>query len=498
MKTSSMNPFGGSSMVNSKHFERVQRSRRRFLGAVGAAPFALPFLRGLPAWAADDKRYLILLFTPNGVVRHLWGADTNGSDMSLRAWHKPLEPYKDKLAFVVGLQNKVAKAVGGTHEGGMSTLWSAGRAGMDASKPADKTIDQAIATHLMDVQKVGTKYASLELRARSPQDFEGKTIENRMIYRGVGDPIDPREDATGTRDSLFLGVSGGSTGTANPSDNAAASKLALRKKLAARVGGELDRITPKLCSEDKLQLEALRTGWNVLSGRLDGGGSSPAAGCQRPDNITGDKSYPKVTRDQIELLVMALACDLTRVASLQFSQARSPMLADWLGHKDDHHNISHMAPQPFTLGPMAPTKSDAEHPTQAQLDQYKQPIQQLTDINVFYATEVAYLCKRLSDISVGGGKSLLDQTVICWGNELDNGSNHDHFNMPFLLIGSAGGRIRTNQVVQYPVLDSYSNDGTAMRLHNDMLVTLARAMGVPMDKFGDPTYSKGPLTELLT
>lgn len=478
----------------------VSRDRRRFLQAVGAAPFALPFLRALPAWAAEDKRYLILLFSPNGVVRHLWGAESTGagpSDFKLRPWHAPLEPYKDKLTFITGLQNKVASFVGGTHEGGMSTLWNGGREGADASKPADVTIDQAIAKHLTETQKVGTKYASLEFRAKSPQDYDGKSIENRMIYRGVGDPIDPREDPKAARDQLFLGLpTGGGTGTP-AADPDATRKLSVRKRLLSRLGDELGRVTPKLCNEDRRQLEALRDGWQTLSGRLDGSNSTAAAGCSYPTTVTGDKAFPKATRDSIELLAMSLACDLTRVASLQFSQARSPMLADWLGHSQDHHTISHAAPQPFTLGPNAPASTDADHPTQAQIDQYKQPIQQMTDVNVFYANEVAYLCKRLSDFSVGNGKTLLDQTVICWGNELDNGSNHDHFNMPFVLIGSAGGRLKTNQAVRYPVLSSYDAQGVAMRQHNDLLVTLARAMGVPMDKFGNAAYSKGPLTELL-
>lgn len=472
----------------------VSRDRRRFLTALGTAPFAMPFVRALPAWAAEDKRYLVLLFSPNGVVRHLWGADGDGSNFKLRPWLAPLEPWKDKLAIVTGLQNKVASFVGGTHEGGMSTLWSGGRDGGDAQKPADRTIDQAVARHLADVAKVGTKYASLELRAKSGQDYDGKSIENRMIYRGIGDPIDPREDPKAARDQLFLGISTGGTPTM-PADPDAARKLAVRKRLLGRLDDELGRMTPKLCTEDRRQLEALRDGWQTLSSRLDGGGSSAAAGCAQPV-ISSDKAFPKASRDVVELLVMSLACDLTRVASLQFSQARSPMVADFLGHTQDHHTISHAAPQPFTLGPNAPQSTDAERPTQAQLDTYKLPIQQMTEINLFYANEVAHLCKRLSEISVGG-KSLLDQTVICWGNELDNGSNHDHFNMPFVLIGSAGGRIKTNQVVRYPVLSSYDAQGVAMRQHNDLLVTLGRAMGVPMDRFGHPMYSKGPLAELL-
>ncbi|MDX2021378.1 MAG: DUF1552 domain-containing protein [Deltaproteobacteria bacterium] len=478
----------------------VSKQRRAFLRAVGASPFALPaaatFMRALPAWAAQEKRYLILLFTPNGVVRHLWGADVAGNDFTLRPWLAPLNAYKDKMNIVTGLQNKVASSVGGTHEGGMSTLWSGGRQGATPMSPAGETIDQTVAKHLMS-QGAGTKYASLEFRARAPEDFQGKTIENRMIYSGPGAPVDPREDPIAARDQLFLGIGKGGGGSMPTVDPVQARKLLVRKRVLQHLSGELQRLSPKLCTEDKRHLDALRDGWSTLEGRLNDNNTPASADCAYPDNITGTKAFPKATRDAIELLAMSLACDLTRVASLQMSQARSPMVADWLGHSKDHHSISHEAPQPFTLGPQAPQATDAERPTQQQLDQFKVPIAQMTDINVFYAEEVAYLCKRLSQFPVDGGKTLLDQCVIAWGNELDNGSNHDHFNMPFVLIGSAGGKLKTKQVVQFPVLNSYMAQAVAMRQHNDLLVTLAKAFGAPVEKFGDPTYSKGPITELL-
>ena len=55
----------------------LRMERRRFLKAVGATALTFPFLRSLPSYAdgaAGTPKYLILLFTPCGVVRHLWGA----------------------------------------------------------------------------------------------------------------------------------------------------------------------------------------------------------------------------------------------------------------------------------------------------------------------------------------------------------------------------------------------------------------------------------------
>ncbi|MFT3771611.1 MAG: DUF1552 domain-containing protein [Minicystis sp.] len=475
---------------------RLQVSRRRFLTAVGATALTVPFLRSLPSYAdGNDKRYLILLFSSCGVIRNLWGGDPamgsfNGqmgvtSDFTLRPWLQPLKAYQDKMIIVRGLCNKSA-GVGDPHGPGMATLWT----GVDATGQTPgkaPSIDQAIAAKL----QAGTPHASLEFRAVSPQDFQGKSIYNRMIYDAAGQPVDPREDALAARDQLFLGI-GDMMQKPDP-------KLEIRKRLFSRLDGELSRLNPKLCNEDRQQLEALQDGWSGLSKTLGGTGSGAISGCEYPMTITGDKAFPKATRDHIELLAMSLACDLTRVASLQFSQALSPMVPDWLGLSTDHHNTSHEAPHRFQVGPNAPQMSDADNALPGQV--MGPAVDALTKINQFYAGEVAYLCDRLSQFPVGGGKTLLDQCIIVWGNELDNGSDHDHWELPFSIIGGGAGKLKTKQLVEYPVFNGYSQPADAKymakRAHNDLHVTLAKAMGVDISTFGNPSYNVGSLTEIL-
>lgn len=70
--------------------------------------------------------------------------------------------------------------------------------------------------------------------------------------------------------------------------------------------------------------------------------------------------------------------------------------------------------------------------------------------------------------------------------------------MPFVVIGSGGSKLKTNQVVDFPILDSYQNEGTAERQHNDLLVTLAQAMGATgITSVGEPQFNKCPSTQLL-
>lgn len=478
---------------------RLTLDRRRFLTAVGATGLTMSFLRALPSYAAGtDKRYLILLFTPNGVVRHLWGADstgTNPGDFTLRPWLAPLAPFKDKLVVIHGLANKAAN--GGSHGPGMVTLWTGDTITSDGTFASGISIDQAIAAQL----NAGTPFPSIALRARSPLDYTAKDPQSRMIYSGPNSPVDPREDVLAALSDLFVGIPAAGSTTPPPVDPAITRRDEIRKRLYGRLDAELGRINPKLCSDDQHQLEALREGWAALTASLgrSGPGTGAISTCSQPAGLTGSTDYRTTIKENIDLLVMALACDLTRVASLQFSAARSPMVFDWLGHTLDHHSISHTAPQPSSLGPnLNMGQSDPEHPTADQLATYAVPIQQMTDINLFYAQQVAYLAQQLAAFQVDSTTTLLDQCIICWGNELDNGSNHDHFAMPFVLIGGGNGHLKTNQLVEFPLADPYKPLSNAQYAHNDLLVTLAQAMGVTsITTFGDASLNRGAITSIL-
>ena len=93
---------------------------------------------------------------------------------------------------------------------------------------------------------------------------------------------------------------------------------------------------------------------------------------------------------------------------------------------------------------------------------------------------MAYLANKLAMFSGAGTGTLLDQSVICWGNELDMGAAHNHDDTPFVLIGGANGQLKTGQMVTFS-LDLIDGDPRVRagkdRSHNDLLLTLAKVMG---------------------
>ena len=125
----------------------------------------------------------------------------------------------------------------------------------------------------------------------------------------------------------------------------------------------------------------------------------------------------------------------------------------------------------------------------------------LTKINTFYAEEFAYLLKRLKETPVAGGGTLLDQALIVWGTEIDNGSSHDHFDMPFVLAGGGAGKLNRGTVVDYPRSINFGGtqytNPAGLRYHADLLLTIAKILNVPLTAIGPAAYDTTPLTELI-
>jgi hypothetical protein len=447
---------------------RLGLDRRKFLASVGATALTVPFLRVLPGYAqTDDKRYLILVFTANGVVRDRWGVNVTGSgpsDFTFKEYLAPLTPFKDRVNVFDGLNNRAAQ---GSHEAGMASLWTGvNTSGQLATGPS---IDQ----HITRQARFATRYPSLEFYVKSPQDYNSKSVQTRMIYSAGNTPVDPRDNADIALE-LFAGVTGGPP-TPDP-------RIAVRReKLFAHVQGELGELAPRLCNEDQAHLDALRTGFETLRGRLANTAPPPAV-CQVPVTDTaGLAPYPEQSKQMIDILAMSIACDFTRVASLQFSHALSQLVPTFLSVggspiNENFHDISHQQPPPNTS---AASWSPAQRTV----------VDKLTAINVFHAEQIAYLCERLASFPGQNGKTLLDQCVICWGNELDHGQYHNHVNTPFVTIGSAGGRLVTGQNFVFQPDE---------RAHNDLLVSLATAMGVTTQSFGAAEHNRGVIPGLLS
>ena len=159
----------------------------------------------------------------------------------------------------------------------------------------------------------------------------------------------------------------------------------------------------------------------------------------------------------MDMLVTALACDLTAVATLQWSDTEAKHTFPWLSLTEHHHFYQHD-------GGFRPAECEK--------------------IGTWYSQQHLYLLQQMAAVDMGG-HSLLDESVVFFGSELQDPPSHGKTNMPFLLAGGGGG-LRTGRWLKY--------DG---RPHNDLLVSILNLFGDPRQTFGDPKYCTGPLTNLV-
>jgi hypothetical protein len=450
-------------------------ARRQLLRGSLLAAAALPLFEATRArgQAGQYPKRLLIFYTPNGTIDAEWRPQGSETGFQLGRILAPLEPYRDKLLVLGGVHMALADSGFGSHHtrgvGGLltgrpileGTFESAGPP--TAGWASGISIDQ----HLAKALDPPTRFRSLELGVQVV-DAE---VRGRLSYTGASQPLPPVESPYAAFDRVFGGMP--SPGAApNALDPVLERLRKNRKTVLGLVSEELVAARAKLGRDDHAKLEQHLASIQDIERRLApaAGGGGGSVSCSAPDmgqalDVTAAENLPVIGRLQMDIAAAALACDLTRIATVQWTHAESDQIFPFLNVSGAHHTMSHAG------------DSDA----QAQ--------ENLTKINVWFGEQLAYLLAKLAAYPEGDG-TLLDNTVVLWCSEVGKGNNHDHRDLPFLLAGSCGGYFSTGRFVDYQA------NGGAGHPHNDLLVSLAHAMGVEDTSFGDPEHCTGPLPGL--
>lgn len=443
---------------------RRRLDRRTFLRGAGGLALALPFLDAMAgsASAVDFPKRFVVFFTGLGTVKQAWQPTGTETSFELGEILAPLSPYRDKLLVIEGIDMESAHhGPGDPHQQGIGqaltgTELQEGTLFPYACNPAAHvgwgggiSVDQFLAAKLGE----RTKLSSLELGVQ----VQYANVSSRVSYLGPGQPVPPEDDPRAAFDRLFLDLS------SDPAD--LDRRRALRRQVLGSVMEDYGSLARTLGGDDRQKLEQHLGAVNEIEKRLDAPGLLGGA-CALPElgdplDVYANDNFPAIGRLQTDLLAMALACDLTRVASIQWSATQAGKVFTWLGQSDTHHALSH---------------SNVSDPDKQQ---------QLIDIGRWQAEQLAYLLGKLDAVQEGTG-TLLDNTLVLWCTDISQGQSHARRDMPYVLAGGAGGALRTGRYLRY--------DGDP---HNNLLVTLCNAMGVDVSTFGNPAYCTGPLPGLL-
>jgi hypothetical protein len=286
-------------------------------------------------------------------------------------------------------------------------------------------------------------------------------------------PIPPRLDPQDVWQSVFGGLdtSGGDGGP----DPAALRKKSILDFLDRRYEG----LSQRLGQADRSKLEEHLTRIREMEQSLQALTDLPTGGvCAPPELVdtsdynptsgmnssddgslidqSSDEAIPKVGKFMADMLVMAMACDLTAVGTLQWSDTEAKHTFPWLGLSEHHHYYQH--------------------------DGGFRPVE-CSQICTWYSEQHAYLLQQMDAIDMGG-HTLLDESVVLIGSELQEPPTHLKGNMPFVLAGGGGG-MRAGRWLNFPG-----------RSHNDLLVSILNLFGDTRQSFGTEQYNGGPLSGL--
>ena len=174
-----------------------------------------------------------------------------------------------------------------------------------------------------------------------------------------------------------------------------------------------------------------------------------AAGLAKPTGVP--KDYAEHLKLMADLMVLAFRGDLTRVSTFVFANEGSNRSYPFLGVPEGHHDLSHHG-------------GDAK----------KQ--EKIRQINTFHVQQLAYLLGKMKATKEGTG-TLLDNTMLVYGSGIGDGNRHNHDDLPVLLAGGGGGKLKTAQHIRFPRETPITN----------LYLSLLDIFGARVETLGDST-----------
>jgi len=432
-------------------------SRRALLRGAGGVAIALPFLEAMTprralAQAAQPPRRMLNFFTENGVVESTWYPSGTEKNFTMPVSLAPLMPVKDHVIVFEGLDRVAAGSNGGGgHQRGKTAAFTA--QSNNNGRALGISLDQVVANEIGTT----TRFKSIEASV-----YVKGALRDGVFFSGPMQMIVPEDDPAKLFARLFSDPLP-SQMASDPATAAAFAKVrAQRKSVLDRTMDEFKRVSGTVGGGDRSRLDAHLTAIRSLEqslGILDGGAVGSSMACRKPPEPS-PTSFITTGKAQMDMLAMALACDLTRVASLQW---RSDATAfTWVNVNSDHHGLSH---QTGNAGVDA----------------------QLTRVVTWNTEQFAYLVGLLKSYPDAGGTTLLDHTLVYWPNELAQG-RHRLTHVPIVMATGNfttpdGKKIETGRYLKYP-------SGT---MDSGLLTRVGQAFGLAMTNFGGAQWHQGPL-----
>lgn len=437
------------SIITGKHL-----ARRTFLRGVGAT-MALPFLDAMvPAFAATPAPALRfgVVYVPNGMNMLEWRPKNVGAGFELSPTLGSLAPFRKQLLVLTGMANSEADPLPGEGLGDHSRAQSVFLTGVHPRKTQGSDVRASVSADQILAKELGkqTELASLELGLEAEDLVGGCEDGYACAYSGTlawgGDtmPMGVQAQPRAVFERLF--------GANDSIDRKSrVSRLEMERSILDLVNQQLGDLQKKLGAGDRTRITEYTESIRDLERRIQraeeqsGRGDLPEMA--QPGGVPAEfEEYAKLMFD---LNVLAYQADLTRVSTFLMGREKSGRTYPEIGVPDPHHPISHHQNRPEML-------------------------EREAKINAYHMRLFAHFLDKLQATQDGDG-TLLDHSLIVHGAGMSNSDVHFHHDLPMLLVGGGGGKVKGDRHIKFTEDTPLAN----------LWLTLIDKMGLPVEKFGD-------------
>ncbi len=406
--------------------------RRRFLRGIGGAALALPMLeafaprKGFAGSSGPPKRVVFVLHhhgRPLSQDDEKWSPGAAGAlPASISPALAALAPIRDKIVTIDGIDNVVRAVTGddGGHGSAETTSLTCAIPivhGTDSEEATAASIDYVVGDQL----RANT---SMKPSIVFPAQLAGGFYQGGCMY---GEGGSPPWLASSRPEEVVADLFGSVQEDPDPPAPTLRDRLVTqRKSILDGVAKDFTSLRSKLNASDRDRLDQHAAFIEKLQS-AGGGGVTPTESCSVPDvsmfpDYSGENGRGQkdgiTTPLQIENIVQALACDITRVAVLDFHASYDPLFpSEFPGGNDElltsnwhaliHENWGLSDPYGGTL---------------------------MTAYN-YFAKSYLTLVQRLDQMTDLDGNPMLDNTLVVWVSDMGYGSGHFDHDVPVVLAG---------------------------------------------------------------
>ena len=418
--------------------------RRTVLRGIGTA-LSLPFLEAmLPPLRAATKpaRRFQAFYVPNGMAMEYWTPKGAGEALELAPIMEPLAAFKDQMLVFSGIKaswNYIHAGASG------SFLTGTPRGGRNEIEIiADVSIDQMLGQHFAQDTQLATLEICMDLPANAGACTGNLSCAylDTLCWRTPTQPLPMDWNPRTVFEKLF--GDGGSTDR-----TARERRLQQHKSILDSVTEKLADIKKELGPQDQTKVNEYTDAVRDVERRIQM--AERQANIELP-TLEQPLGAPPVFEDHLALMmdlqVLALQSDLTRVVSFMISKEQSPRPYPQIGVPEAHHPLSH-------------------HNNVPEL------IERMSKINRYHAELFSKYAAKLRATPDGDG-NLLDHMIILYGAGISNSNGHSGENLPLMLVGGGAGKLKGGRHLKYTNKPSQAN----------LLMTIMDKMDYPVEKVG--------------